>query len=69
MRALQNVDGVPTAMYRNALTPSGFFGIILLLFAAAGLLIWLTGLVDLETLAFDTDGLILLGLTVGALLL
>jgi hypothetical protein len=55
-------------MHHNSLTPSKLFGIILLLFAVAGALIWVGRLVDIETAAFDVQGWILLGSTLGVLL-
>ncbi len=56
-------------MYHNSLMPSRLFGIVLLLFSGTALSIWAAGLVTLETPAFDTRGLILLGVGVGLLIL
>lgn len=56
-------------MYGNSLTPSRLFGIVLLLFSGTAMSIWATGLVTAETPAFDTSGLILLGLGTSLLIL
>ncbi len=56
-------------MYHHSLTPSKLFGIVLLLFSGTALSIWATGLVTLETPAFDAQGLSLLGVGVGLLIL
>jgi len=56
-------------MYRNSLTPRKLFGLVLLLFSGTTLSIWATGLVTLETPAFDARGLILFGLGAGLLIL
>ncbi len=56
-------------MYRNSLTSARLFAFALLLFFFTGMPIWLTCLIDHNEEAFDTGGLILLGLTLGCLIL
>jgi hypothetical protein len=56
-------------MYRNALTPAPLFGTVLLLLAAAGVIMWVGCLLDVDVPAFDGQGWTLLGSTLGALIL
>lgn len=49
-------------IYRNALKPSTRFGLVLLVFATAGTLVWLGLLLDEDAGAFDGFGLVVLGL-------
>jgi hypothetical protein len=57
-------------VYRNSLTPSKLFGITLLLFGLSGLLLWGVGFMDTEgSTVFDAGSLIVLGLSVGLLVL
>lgn len=48
-------------IYNNSLRPSILFGLVLLLLAMTGTLIWLGALLDVDAQAFDTPGLCLLG--------
>ncbi|MBN1361848.1 MAG: hypothetical protein JW993_14725 [Sedimentisphaerales bacterium] len=51
-------------IYRNSLRPSTRFGLVLLVFATAGTLLWLGLLLDEDMGAFDLPGLVVLGLDV-----
>ncbi len=51
-------------MYRNSLRLSTRFGIVLLVFVAAGTVMWLGLLLDEDMGAFDPPGLVVLGLNV-----
>ena len=45
-------------IYNNSLRPSTLFGIVLLLLAVAGTLLWVALLLDETMPAFDTQGMV-----------
>jgi hypothetical protein len=56
-------------MYRNAITPSKLFALVLLVLSMTGVILWVGFLVDEETPAFDRVRLALLAATLGSFIL
>lgn len=56
-------------MYRNAITPSKLFALVLLVLSIAGAILWVGCLADEETEAFDRVRLALLAATLGSFIL
>jgi hypothetical protein len=56
-------------MYRNAITPSKLFALVLLILSATGAILWMGCLMDEETPAFDRVRLALLAATFGSFVL